>query len=207
MITDKDIVRVCASSYDPSFKWDVLWDGTYSNGVYAGLAGNVLCFRGSVTAEDWFRDLNAEAEDDNVLGGLHAGFAEGMPEFVAKNVEFLHSDTIVCGHSLGAARALICAGYMIKAGIIPRAIIVFGCPRPGFRRLADTLSFHKCARSYRNRFDEVTTVPRAFPCLPYVDALPFIDLDVKPHPADFDLFLADHHIELYEAGTPPTLIP
>lgn len=198
MITDKDIARICASSYDPSFKWDTLWDGTNSGGIYAGLLGNVLCFRGSDTLQDWFRDLKAEAVYDYDLGGLHAGFAEGMSEFFGQVIHHISPDTIVCGHSLGAARACILAGHMIANNIDPVATVTFGCPRPGFKQLSDILSCHPI-RSYKNRRDLVTDVPVELPGLPFVDAAPFIHVDVQSSPDDFGLF-ADHHIELYVAG-------
>lgn len=205
MITDKDIARICCSSYDPNFKWDKLWDGASSGGIYVGLIGNVLCFRGSVTLEDWFRDLKAEAIIDPVLGGLHAGFAEGLKEFFAEVIQLLHRDTIVCGHSLGAARAIIFSAMMMTANLSPKAVIVFGCPRPGFNKLAGIMNKHECARAYKNRYDLVTDLPRALLGLPFMNALGSIPLNVYPPSEDYGLF-ADHHPELYAAGTPETVI-
>ena len=70
---DLDLARVCASSYDTFTNWDHLWNGD----IYAGLIGDILCFRGSVTVDDWMDDLDAFAVEDPKLGGLHAGFAKG----------------------------------------------------------------------------------------------------------------------------------
>lgn len=204
-MTDADIAQVCAASYDTATKWDVLWPGADSDGIYAGLIGNVLCFRGSVTTEDWFRDLDTLPTNDPALGGIHAGFAAGVGQFFAKNLQLLHQDTIICGHSLGAARALICAGYAEQAGLRPKAVITFGSPRPGFSRLAEIL-IPVTIRSYQNRNDLVTDVPRwIWPELPYLHPRPPIAINVPPAPGEFGIF-ADHHIQLYLQGTPSTPI-
>lgn len=205
MTTDNDIARVCASSYDSTTTWDKLWQGADSGDIYVGETHDTICFRGSVTQEDWFRDFDALSVDDPILGGLHAGFAQGIHEFFTKNLQLLRPNSIICGHSLGAARALIMGAYMEQAGLRPRAVIVFGAPRPGFARLAEILQ-PVTVRSYKNRFDPVTDVPVPFfPSLPYVHPRQSININVKPPLEDLEL-LADHHIELYVSGTPATEI-
>lgn len=204
MITDNDIARVCAASYDPNAQFDVIWTGEDSGGIYAVLKNNILCFRGSVTADDWFRDLDAIPVIDPVLGGVHAGFAQGIQPLYAKIIQLLNKDTILCGHSLGAARALIFGGYMQSAGVTPQAIITFGSPLPGFFKLTEIL-IPVIQRSYRNRFDPVTDVPVPFPNAPYMHPSALIKIDAAPLPWDLDL-LADHSISLYADGVPKTPI-
>ena len=206
-VTDKTIAHVCLASYaSPALKWDRIWGANAGTcGIYACLAGNVLCFRGSVTVEDWLRDLDAVAIDDPYLGGLHAGFAEGMRQFYEATIQLLHPDTIVCGHSLGAARALIMAGYMAQGGLKPKAVITFGSPRPAFEMLEDQLSL-VTIRSYKNRCDPVTYVPvPLYPLLRYMHPRDLIPIDAKPSFNDLEP-LADHHIELYAEGVPETEI-
>ena len=207
MITDKDIANVCAASYDPATKWQRLWaGGTDSNGIYAGLAGDVLCFRGSVTIEDWIDDLDAIATIDSRLGGLHAGFAKGVYQFFTSLNSLINNNTVVCGHSLGASRALLFGAYMQQAGIKPKAIITFGSPRPGFQKLADILA-PVTIRSYKNRLDPVTSVPFPVPPdLPYIHPRYLTLISVPPPIDNFLDPLADHSINLYAQGVPATVI-
>lgn len=205
MLTDQDAARVCASSYDLSFQWDKLWPTTDPSGIYVGLKDNFLCFRGSVILEDWYRDLDAVAFNDPILGGVHAGFVKGLQRFFTENENLFNNGTIVCGHSLGAARALLMGAYMEQAGVRPRAILTFGSPLPGFLRLAEILS-PVTIRSYRNTFDPVNDVPAPFyPDLPYIHPREPIRIMEVPLAVSLDP-LAFHHIPLYIKGTPPTEI-
>ena len=199
MTSDADIARICASSYDPNTKWDRLWDEGSNSGIFVGLIGTVVCFRGSVTLEDWMRDLDALYIDDPTIGGVHAGFAKGIAQFFASTEGIIRSGFTICGHSLGAARALIFAGYMVAAGLNPAAAITFGTPRPGFQKLTDILA-PLSVRSYKNRFDPVCDVPAPIlPDFPYIHPRAQIKVDAAPPIDEFGLF-ADHHIELYVNG-------
>jgi hypothetical protein len=141
-----------------------------------------------------------------LLGGLHAGFAKGVFQFYSSILYLCNPNTVVCGHSLGAARALIFGGYMAQAGVKPKAIITFGAPRPGFQKLKDILT-PVTVREYRNRADPVTDVPfPIFPDLPYIHPRVPLDISAMP-PADEILNpLADHSINLYAEGCPATEI-
>lgn len=201
MITDQDVAKVCAGIYNPATPWQHLWDAD----IYAGLNNDILCFRGSITADDWFRDLDAVSVLDPILGGVHAGFSKGLSEFYTEIVQFLRPGTLVCGHSLGAARALLFGAYMEQAGLRPRAIITFGSPLPGFLRLAEILA-PVPIRSYRNALDPVNDVPAPFyPNLPYLHPREPIRMMEIPTNISLDP-LAFHNVNLYARGTPPTEI-
>lgn len=203
MLTDADCVRLCSAIYNPVSKWDRYFDGTAPDGICAGvklgIESDVVVFRGSITQEDWFRDLKAKPYPHPVLGGVEFGFMEGLDEFFSQVTKFLGQRTIICGHSLGAARALLFGALLTAAGRAPTAIVTFGSPLPGFIQLAQilkTVPIH----SYKNRYDPVTCVPfPIYPDYPYMHPRGFINLNVKPPLEDFSVF-ADHHINLYEAG-------
>ena len=196
---DIDAVRLCAAIYDPETPWASLWKGTDPDGIYAAVSANYLVFRGSVTGADWARDFRANPIMHPKLGGVEFGFMEGIDEFANKVVPSLGDNPIVCGHSLGAARAVLFGALLAANGKPPAAIVAFGCPKPGFLRLSEILA-PVSIRSYKNRFDPVTDVPLTFyPDLPYIQPRAQIQLDVKPAPDDFGFF-ADHHVNLYVEG-------
>jgi Lipase (class 3) len=218
MLTDKDCVDACASIYDPASKWDRLW----SAGIYAGIRGNILCFRGSVTLDDWLDDADAAPFNDPDLGGVHAGFFLNLKEFHSEICQYLGPHPVIVGHSLGAARAALFSALLAAKGHPPAAAILFGCPRPGFLKAIRYMTEFPM-RSYKNRCDPVTDVPLPFyPDFPYMDAPGRIqvnatdddiaELEADPKPwADFEGFLEhitfrDHHIELYQRVTPATEI-
>jgi hypothetical protein len=189
--------------------WDRLWAPADNDGIYAGLKRlgevDLIVFRGSKTALDWARDFFFA---DNLLwhhsglGTLHAGFALGLEALSAAMLPELGPRVIIAGHSLGAARALICAGFLTLSGHAPERIVVFGEPRPGFSRLGLVLAAVPIA-SYRNGNasgrDPVTYVPLAIPEIaPYVHPRePLIDVTAAPAPADAFGPFGWHHMALY----------
>lgn len=94
---------------------------------------------------------------------------------------------IICGHSLGAARALILSKLLTLDGRAPIARICFGEPRSGFVRLGEILAPIKQQRSYRNRnatdHDQITDLPFSLPPLfAYQHPTELTDLTVAPMP-------------------------
>ena len=117
---------------------------------------------------------------------------------------------IICGHSLGAARAVILSALLTLAGRAPIARICFGEPRAGFARLGEILAPIKQQRSYRNHHgndhDLVTDVPFSWPPLfAYEHPTDLLDLTVTPMHAAWGFFRF-HMPELYAGATPATLI-
>jgi len=204
MITDKDAAQVCVDTYDVSAKWDHQWSefGVY---LYARILGDVLvlAFRGSTTPGDWLRDFFAIPLYTKSLGTVHAGFYRGLPDAYMEVLDLIKQytgKTVVTGHSLGAAEALILAGLMIKNEYNPLAVITFGCPRPGFYALSEMLACSGVPiRCYRNGDDPVPLVPHLIPewIKPVQDTLIYTPPDPNDHEP-----LHCHHMPLYLAGTP-----
>lgn len=198
MISDLDAARACAALYAPQ-------PGDFDHveetaGVCWALRRypdlDLLVFRGSMTKEDWFRDVLAELPVTTNGAWYPAGFEEGLNEARQAIVPLVSPSKaiIVAGHSLGAARAAIFAGMAGWRFPVAR-LILFGCPRPGTTDLPRQLSGVPIA-SYRNRQDPVTMVPTD---PPWSHVAPFIELDAPPDPADISIF-RDHHLPLYIAG-------
>lgn len=203
-LTDKDMAQACLDTYDPNTQW--LKRTGERHGVYlcARLQMDTLtlAFRGSTTPEDWLRDFIAIPISTS-LGIVHSGFYFGAKAAIEDigNLIKVYSDRLVLtGHSLGAAEAMISAGLLIKSGITPRAVITFGCPRPGFYELSKLLiDSGAVIRCYRNGDDPVSLVPRLLPSWlkPVADTL----MDIPPDANDREP-LHCHHMPLYFAGTP-----
>lgn len=206
MISDAALADLCLASYDPAVRWD-LWSS--ANGVWVAIKrmGDVdaVCFRGSVTTEDWIRDLRAvpETTDHSELGPVHAGFFEGMEMTTARVLAALRpeAELAVMGHSLGAARAWLFAALIQHDHPVSR-ICVFGSPRPGFPPLRAALA-RISAVSYRNAtpvgHDRITDLPVSFPELPWLEPRALTDVCAPPAPDDHGAFRF-HHMPLYRSG-------
>jgi hypothetical protein len=119
-----EAVRLCRAIYaypgDAPEKWDeqLTTDGVYWALKFEGQRAYVV-FRGSDTPLDWIRDL-AGLDPDRILehddfGPMWDGFLIGMEDtWTAVKPLLAHADEVVfTGHSLGAARADIAAGYAL----------------------------------------------------------------------------------------------
>lgn len=199
MLSDLDLVNITASLYDPKETWGRFFTPIVYGGVKCIGNDTVLVFRGSTTPRDWWEDFETSPINDTDLGILERGFSDTMREAVtnAGNLNTTYpGEFYITGHSLGAARAFIAAGYLQKRQPIVR---VFGAPRPGGLQLKSILSSLNI-RSYRNRRDPVCDVPIELPGFPYVEPCEFTELNVEPTDDDQWGLLADHHIELYQRG-------
>jgi Lipase (class 3) len=228
MITDRDCAHLVRALYaypgDLPVVWDHLDNGIGDDDVYWGakiVDGCVVAvFRGSTMAAypdnplpgvDWIRDMRFIANPflRADLGPVHHGFDIGMPTAAKELTSFAEErPVIVLGHSLGAARATLCCGHLIKAGCMPLARIVWGEPLSGFAQLAEIMSVVRNSRSYCNgdgeTVDPVTLLP---PPIGFRRATPLINVCQRPaanHP--WGLPIAWHDFHLYEAATPETPI-
>lgn len=217
MLTDQDLVGLCAAIYDPTYTgWDHFWSGAEPDGICAGIKDNRLVFRGSRTLEDWVRDVIAGVGTAPFahaqLGQIPLGFWRGMHDFLTKALPLLGDGAAFGGHSLGAAHAQLAAGVYIAQGGHPGRITVCGSPRPGCEQLRQLLRPYPLT-SFKNRYDPVTEVPMTFPNFPAIQMAEFnllnilpVELASDPRPwLDFNplmehLTFEDHHIELYVRG-------
>lgn len=193
MQTDLTLAKLCLSSETDAKGFDYIDDA----GVWWGVVGDpeqeTICFRGSVTAEDWWRDAHAELVLLQGSALVHSGFVKGLRDISERIKGCTSQNRIITGHSLGAARAAIMAA-MIGAA----RVVLFGCPRPGNQGLADALKDIPIT-SYKNRLDPVTDVPVPLLNFPYTHARPFTAVDGM---VDYSLGWPwnDHHIANYVAG-------
>jgi hypothetical protein len=219
-ITDRDIAALCLGIYpgNPPVVWDHFDDGSGPDGVCWGVKHvddvSIVVLRGTVTLGDWLRNFQAWVEpihhDD--LGPVHAGFYSGMRTVQRELTKEIvpSGPLIICGHSLGAARAVILSALLTRGGRAPIARICFGEPRAGFAPLGEILAPIGQQRSYRNRnatdHDEITDLPFSLPPLfAYQHPTELIDLTVSPMPHTPWIFRF-HVPELYAGATPATPI-
>src|ERR1700694_1760505 len=216
MPTDADITALCAAVYAnagaPAIDWDY-FDPGEDDGicwVIKRLPGyDVVVLRGSVTFEDWIRDFRA-APIFTRIGHVHRGFHTGMEHAGADIRLRLKQPAIITGHSLGAGRAAIMTGLMVKDGVPPIARVVFGEATPGFQDLADRVATVP-GRSYRNgdgvHHDLVCDVPFSFPPLEYVRPTPIIPVCAPPAANDRYGAFCWHHMQLYQVAVATRLVP
>lgn len=208
-MNDLGIVDLIIQLYAGTGSWTKLVnvDGSYSALLHTDEA-DILVWRGSTTAVDWLEDFEhlALPVDDPVLGPVHPGFITGVRAVTSIWDAALATskNLIICGHSLGAAHALLYAALAVRLPI--SRVVVFGSPRPGMARL-DGILAPVSITSYRNRdpatehHDLVTDVPfRIPPLLDYVEPRGFTSMTAIPKPDDAWGPLAFHHAELYREG-------
>jgi hypothetical protein len=215
--SDALIVSLCAAIYDATALVDPSWDHFdlgADDGVCYGLKKldgcDVVVFRGSITLQDWLRDLFVLPLPTLIpeltrIGHVHAGFFLGMEKVWGELRPLITQPVIVSGHSLGAARAAILTGLMVKDGRPPIARVVFGEPKPGLSDLAALIEAIP-ARSYRNgdalHHDVITDVPMTLPPMQFVHPTPIVPVCAEPTGGLFAQLgaFAYHHIQLYEAA-------
>lgn len=99
-------------------------DGSGRAHVYGG---DVVAFRGTDDLATWLADLDVATVQVPELGELHAGFW-GAFSTIAGDLMHL-APRVVCGHSEGAALAILYAGELCRAGRPPSAVFGFEPPR------------------------------------------------------------------------------
>jgi hypothetical protein len=212
--TDADIAALCSAVYDgpTAIAWDHYDLGTDDGCCWAikRLPGyDVVVLRGSITFQDWVRDFRARPILTRI-GHVHDGFHAGLEHAWADIRNLLQQPAIVTGHSLGAGRAAILTGFMVKDGVPPVARVVFGEPKPGFADLAQLISAVP-GRSYRNgdnvHHDLITDLPFSFPPLEFTHPTPIIPACSPPPANDSYGAFSWHHMPLYVAAVQPSLVP
>jgi Lipase (class 3) len=121
-----EAARLCDAIYARSGTPPETWDeqlttaGVYWAAKFEG-ARVFVVFRGSDSLLDWIRDLTgfdpAQIIQHDTFGAMWSGFLIGMVEsYTAIKPLLAHADeVIVCGHSLGAARADILTAMILTA--------------------------------------------------------------------------------------------
>jgi hypothetical protein len=203
--TDLDCCQACSDTYRSDADWDKQWTQDDIHVALRKVSGvDVVAFRGSVDAKDWFEDFRGLPRHHPLVGWCHRGFLDGM-DFVVQELLVAgigkKKPFAITGHSLGAARALIVAGILTAHKIYPARIITFGTPRPGMSKLSRILNNGGYPiRHYKNGPDPVADVPFAIPFLwPYRKPQHDLALNVPPEKDEDDPFKW-HNISLYLLG-------
>lgn len=215
--SDADIVALCAAIYEPTALIDPTWshfDLGVDDGVCWALKKfdgyDAVIFRGSITLEDWLRDvfvlpIPALVPELTRIGHVHAGFFLGMEKVWSEVRNLISQPVVVSGHSLGAARASILTGLMAADDKAPARRVVFGEPKPGLVDLAKNVETVPAA-SYRNgdklHHDVITDVPMTLPPWQFVHPTPIVPVCAEPTGDLFSRFgaFAYHHVQLYQAA-------
>lgn len=207
--SDIDLVDISASIYDDNTKWTYVDKGTDDRIYWAlqRLPGcDVVCFRGSITAHDWWDDLRA-APVPTRIGTVHDGFHAGIEKVWAELRTMIRQPVMITGHSLGAARSDILTGLMVADKFAPIRRVVFGEPLPGMADFAMRIK-NVPGASYRNRLDfwhvdPVTYVPlRLLPPFNFIHPSTPIDVCAPPTGSFVARHLpfAWHNIKLYQSA-------
>ncbi len=208
--SDAQIANYCAMIYEPNavISFDH-FDAGIDDGVCWALKKlpgfDLIIFRGSITFQDWWRDLMAAIAIPSRIGTVDVGFYSGMEKVWPEALPMISQPVIVSGHSLGAARADLLVALMTVDGKPPISRVVFGEPKPGLVDLA-TIIEDIPASSYRNgdrtHHDIVTDVPSTFPPVQRVHPTPIVPVSEEPTGGLFATWgiFAYHHITLYETA-------
>lgn len=198
-MTDLELVRAAADTYDPAASWDRVWN---ADGVWMFYRPTVLAFRGSKTPEDWIRDLGALPSYESDIGFVESGFMLGMRGALREwRREYPSVRPWITGHSLGGARAALLAALLVHADFaLPQALVTFGAPRPGFFKLRRVLRRGKFPmRAYQNDGDPVPALPpHVCKIMPYIHPETSVPLHVGAGTGTGPL--AAHHVRQYVAG-------
>ena len=189
MISDADLAAIVARSYT-SATW---WAGELSALYTVANGARVIAIPGTKhEIGEWLRDFDAMPILDRDLGICHRGFRNGAWELYRRCPLTAHdfAGSIIIGHSLGGALALLLAAICVFIEQPPRAVVTFGAPRCGSWKLRRLLS-PIAVRSYRNGDDPVPDVP----WLPGVYLHPRRQIEIGTPAVDP---IADHHIGAYE---------
>lgn len=214
MLSDLDIVNLCADIYNdpqPSY-WSYFETGTADDSICYGIRRvdgiDYVIFRGSLSIIDWVRDGDwwSKPTTDPRLGEVWPGFVAGMSDAWNEIQRHIGAKVVVGGHSLGAARASVLAGYMLVDGCKPLARVCFGEPNTGLPKFCSFVS-QLPGRTYRNfgdaGHDHVTDVPYNVPrVFPYGKPATKINVTAVPSGPIIDElgFFSWHHIQLYAQG-------
>ena len=183
-----DLAGVVAQSYQSA-----TWRAGELSALYTVQDGNrVIAIPGTKREiGEWLRDLDVLPIYDRNLGICHRGFRDGAWELYRRSPLSSHdfAGSVIVGHSLGGALALLLAGILTVEHCPPRAVVTFGAPRCGSWKLCHLLNWMSL-RLYRNGNDPVPDVP----WLPGVYLHPRALIPIGE--PDFDP-LADHAIAAY----------
>lgn len=167
MITNKQLVQVAAATYVPGAVADFRGaDGAVQvfRTAVDGLA--VYAIEGTHDSLGWALDFMAlplpshVSENHPDVGWTHSGMTAALDSVWGPLVKALFAEPAyaICGHSLGAALAILATGRMVVMKHPPVQWAAFAPPRVGFQKLIELVATVP-GNAYRNGNDPVTDVP------------------------------------------------
>lgn len=125
--------------------------------------GFCVTFRGSDNDASWLTDLDILVLRDTSVGKVHKGFWQAW-QTIAGQVKAeaqarAEMPLIFCGHSLGAALAILAAADCLQAGMPVAAIYAFEPPRVSPDMNIRSILTKTHAHLYKNGGDLVCDVP------------------------------------------------
>ena len=155
-MTDLDLAQAASDAYKLTPMWTF-------NDVHAVKMGDIISFPGTVPTnlEDWLRDFDAVPDYHHLLGWCHRGFLTGGLGLYPLVKSAIDHSTILVGHSLGGALAVIIAALAMLDGIKVSALVTFGAPRCGFHTLVNVVAPIP-VRQYHDGNDPVPDVPLGY---------------------------------------------
>lgn len=209
--TDLALVKAAAATYDPAAIPDFV-DINKAIRVFVTKRDDglqIIAIEGTHSPIGWALDFIAAATEDQqgmnhaTLGFIHAGFyGAALTALTRCSLVAAAGPYAICGHSLGAALALLIGGLLSQdelngRSLAPVKIGAFAPPKVGGAQFIKAISaIPFCAYRYGN--DIVPTVPLTVrPWLPY-EQIPLIELSDTNMPR-LGVFQS-HHIDNYVAG-------
>ena len=190
MLSDLDLVQACARSYAEPPTYQAADCFALRYGPQDGVMR--LAFRGSASFLDWLHDLDARTVY-TPLGPLHEGFWRDASAMVEVLSVLEPQPTEICGHSKGAAEALIVAASLIAAGWPTPRLMTVGCPKfVGQGSLVPHLLQDCPGAHYRHGLDPVPLLP--------VELARAYDMARLPRVRETLDVINDHLIPAYEAA-------
>jgi predicted lipase len=133
----KHCLRLSARAYHEATVFDAT---TSTEALLGGIVSEpeslIIAFRGTNEPRDFIMDAKFLGKrswvfdaDVHVHRGFDAGWF-GVANQVINRVKGIKR-IIVTGHSLGGARAILCAAHLYELGLPVTDVITFGCPRVG----------------------------------------------------------------------------
>jgi hypothetical protein len=210
--TDAELVDAAAATYDPASVPFIADIGSALRIFLTQRADGlvIVSIEGTHDAVGWAFDFFALRIKDHPgiahpsLGFIHAGFytmASIVLDRLTAELEHRGVPYAICGHSLGAALALLLGAMLIVRGMPPVKIGAFAPPRVGGAKfVATATSVPFCAERYG--LDPVPAVPLDLPIVFPYDQVPLRELQAPPLPRDASLaaLFDQHHITNYVAG-------
>lgn len=210
--SDAELVNAAAAAYDPAAVPFINELGSALRIFLTQRADGlvIIAIEGTHDPLGWAFDFFALRIFDHPgikhasLGFIHAGFyTMAMAVIERLDVELTHraAPYAICGHSLGAALALLLGALLTVRGMPPVKVGAFAPPRVGGAKfVATATSVPFCADRYG--LDPVPMVPLDLPILFPYDQVVLRELVAPPLPRDASLaaLFDQHHITHYVAG-------